>query len=357
MSRSDHSAIRLLQILVGEPTGGAERFFVKLAIAFHERGLAQKLILKREEARAAELRHAGCDVVELDFGKGVRDLVERRRLARIIAEFEPTFALAWMNRAARRMPRGDFVKAGRIGGYYRANAYRRCDWIIANTPALKTHIVADGWREDRTVTISNFGELAPARAVSRAELGTPAEATVLLAMGRLHPSKGFDLLIEASTRLPGAHVWIAGAGGHETELRDQARDLGVAERVHFLGWRSDQAALLQACDICVVPSRHEPLSNVVLEAWSLGVPVVATASEGPSWLIDNGVNGVLTPLDDAAGLEQGLRRLIEEPDLRRQIAAGGKRTWAGKFSKDAIVEQYLEFFLRAQATRSGASQT
>jgi len=92
LSRPDLSAIRLLQILVGEPTGGAERFFVKLAIAFQERGLAQKLILKRDEDRAAELRSGGCDVVELDFGKGVRDLLERRRLARITGEFEPTFA-------------------------------------------------------------------------------------------------------------------------------------------------------------------------------------------------------------------------------------------------------------------------
>ena len=357
MSVPDHSAIRLLQILVGEPTGGAERFFVKLAVAFQERGLAQTLVIKREQARAAELRRAGCDVVEMDFGKGVSDLLERRRLASVTREFAPTIALAWMNRAARRIPRGEFVKVGRIGGYYPAKVYRRCDWIIANTPALRTHIVADGWPEDRAVTIPNFGELPPARPVSRAELGAPEEATVLLAMGRLHPSKGFDLLIEAAARLPGVHVWIAGAGGLDEELRNQARDLGIAGRVHFLGWRDDQPALLEACDVCVVPSRHEPLSNVVLEAWSLGVPVVATASEGPSWLIDNGANGVLTPLDDAAGLEEGLRSLIENPDQRARIASGGKKSWADRFSRDAIVDQYLEFFLRAQAIRSAAPQT
>lgn len=352
-SPEDIESIRLMQILVGEPTGGAERFFVKLALAMRERGVTQKLAIKRDQFRAEELLDAGCDVEQFDFGKGLSDWLARLRLQQCANRFAPTFALAWMNRAARRIPKGSFVKTGRIGGYYKAKNYRRCDWIIANSPDLERFIVADGWRSDRVQMISNFGEMATKTPVAKLSLGTPEDAPVLLALGRLHPSKGFDLLIRAAVAIPPAHVWIAGSGETESELRALAQELGVAERVHFLGWRDDQGSLLSSCDVCVVPSRHEPLSNVTVEAWSMGVPVVACASEGPSWLIEHAETGWLCGLDDADSLTAGLKEVLGNQELRTKIAAGGQQKWRAKFSKNAIVDQYIQFILAAQTQTQG----
>ena len=69
------------------------------------------------------------------------------------------------------------------------------------------------------------------------------------------------------------------------------RDLGIADRVSFLGWREDVPELLANADFLVCPSLHEPLGNVVIEAWSAGLPVVATASDGPAGLIETGSAG------------------------------------------------------------------
>ena len=336
--------LRIAQLLVGEPFGGAENFFVKLALAFQRRGIPQRLYILKDKARATELRDGGCDVMELEFGKGWADLMARRKMQKDVNAFGPDVMMAWMSRAARRMPRGNFVKVARLGGYYPPRSYKRCDWLVTATPGIRDFLIDEGWPESRVRQLNNFGELKSCDPASRAELDTPDDAFVFLCLGRLHPSKGFDLAIEAVKQTPGAYLWIAGTGEEESKLRQLADSTGTSDRVRFLGWRDDQAALLKAADVCLVPSRHEPLSNVVLEAWSLGAPVLATASEGPSWLIEDGTNGLVTPLDEVEGLAEGMGRLMQDRQLLEKVASAGKAEQQSKFSEEAVCNRYFEFF-------------
>ena len=108
-----------------------------------------------------------------------------------------------------------------------------------------------------------------------------------LALGRLHPNKGFALLLAALAKTREVRLAIAGDGPLRGPLERLAADLGIAERVSFLGWREDVPELLANADLLVCPSLHEPLGNVVIEAWSAGLPVVATASDGPAALIED----------------------------------------------------------------------
>src|SRR3546814_11074829 len=94
-------------------------------------------------------------------------------------------------------------------------------------------------------------------------------------------------------------LWLAGEGPRRRALMQQAARLGLGDRVRFLGWRDDVAALLRAADVFLCPSRHEPPGNVVIEAWAHGTPVVAAASQGPRPLIEDGTTGLLVALDDA----------------------------------------------------------
>ena len=126
-------------------------------------------------------------------------------------------------------------------------------------------------------------------------------------MGRLHEAKAHDVSLQALTRLPDAWLWIAGVGPLEAKLRAMAQALGVAERVRFLGWRTDASALYRTADVCVFRSRYEPLGNVVIQSWAHGLLVVAAASQGPQALIEDGKDGVLVPVDDAAALAAGVR--------------------------------------------------
>jgi glycosyltransferase involved in cell wall biosynthesis len=253
----------------------------------------------------------------------------------------------WMNRAARRAELGPHINVGRLGGFYPVRYYWRCDHVIANTPQIHDDILSQGWPAHAAHMLSNFGELSPKPAASRASLGVPENAFLLLAMGRFDPWKSFDVLIAALKHLPpGVFLCLAGDGGEAVtaEFRALAARESVADRVRFLGWRNDQAALLGACDLCVVPSSHEPLGNVILEAWSLKVPVVAAASEGPSWLIDHGETGLLCQTLDAKDLAAKIRAAYDNPALLQTMAEKGHAKWSENFSKDVICRQYIAFF-------------
>jgi glycosyltransferase involved in cell wall biosynthesis len=255
--------------------------------------------------------------------------------------------LAWMNRAGAHTPKGPWTRIGRLGGYYNLKYYRGFDALVANTPDIRRWVIEQGWPEDRVVCIPNFA--APTdgvEPVERATLDTPYGVPLLLGMGRLHHNKAHDVSLKALARIPEAHLWIAGAGPLEAELKALAAELGVAGRVRFLGWREDAAALYRAADICIFPSRFEPLGNVVIQCWANGLPVVAAASQGPGALIGDGEDGLLAPVDDAEALAAQVRRLLDDPLLPIRLIQNGHARVEGEFSEGAVVAQWLELFSR-----------
>ena len=339
---------RLLQAMAGAPVGGAEAFFERLAAAFARRGVAQRVVIRRDARRAAALRAAGVEVVELGFG-GKLDLATRWALAREIRGFAPGVVMGWMNRACAALPPRLLVpgarhaSVGRLGGYYALKYYRRCDWLVANTPDIRDWLVRQGWPASRVEYLPNFVDATPAAPADRAELGTPADAPLALALGRLHPNKGLDILLEALARAPGLHLWIAGEGPEEQALRARAASLGIEGRVRFLGWRRDVASLLAACDMLACPSRHEPLGNVVIEAWAHRRPVVAAASQGPRQLLRDGETGLLVPVEDADALARAMSALAADRARAAALAAAGRDAYEAGFTEAAVVQRYLDF--------------
>ncbi len=345
--------MRVLQAMAGGRHGGAETFFTRLVTALGRAGLEQRAVIRRHPERARALRAAGIEVVELGFG-GAFDLVTRPRLRREIAAFKPDVVLTWMNRAARFCPSTGsagrrFVHAARLGGYYNLKYYRRCDHLIGITRGIVDYVVRGGWPPERAHHLPNFADIADAPAADRAALDTPPDATVLLALGRLHENKALDVAIEALARLPGAYLWIAGDGPLRRELEALAARSGMAPRVRFLGWRENTAGLFAAADVCVYPSRSEPHGTVTLEAWAYRVPLVAAASVGPSELIDDGVNGILVPIDDSGALAAAVARLIADRALAARLVAAGRATYEASYTESAVIRRYLEFFARVTA--------
>jgi glycosyltransferase involved in cell wall biosynthesis len=165
-------------------------------------------------------------------------------------------------------------------------------------------------------------------------------------MGRLHENKAHDISLRALAKVPGAYLWIAGAGPLERKLKALAAELGVADRVRFLGWREDASALYRAADICVFPSRFEPLGNVVIQCWAHGIPIVAAASQGPGALIRDDEDGLLVPVNDADALAAGVQRLLDEPMLPIKLIQNGHARVEGEYSEAAVVAQWKALFAR-----------
>lgn len=342
--------MKIVQFMIGR-AGGAETFFIKLSKALAEKGVEQHLIVNEGAQLTLDAKASGLPVTVLPVSKWL-DIPGRLLLRRTLKAEVPDIVMVWMNRAARRLGRGPYVTVGRLGGWYPVRNYRTCDWLIGNTPGVLRHIVEDGWPAERAVMISNFGELPDAPAVDRSALGVPGDAFLIMALGRLDYSKGFDVLIDAMARLPGrVHLRIAGKGPVEDDLIARVKAAGLEGRIGFLGWRTDQAALLKAADLCVFPSREEPLGNVTLEAWSVGTPVVATRCEGQAWLIDDGRDGLLAEPGDVGGLAAAIARVVGDSELLRAFAIAGQAKWRSEYSRQVICDRYIGFFERILAEK------
>ena len=340
--------VRVLQTMAGADHGGAEAFFTRLVVALAGAGLEQCAVIRRHEARAEALRQAGVPVIETRFG-GHLDLRSGPLLGREIEHFKPHVVLSWMNRATRALRPGDYVHCARLGGYYKLKHYRRCRHLIGNTHGIVDYLIDQGWPADRAHYLPNFVAHESAPAAPRDALDTPEGAPLLLALGRLHDNKAFDVLIEALVLLPEAYLWLAGSGPLEADLKSLAERLGVSGRLRMLGWRDDVAALFAAANVFVCPSRHEPLGNVVIEAWAQNTPVVAAATGGPAELIDAGVNGLLVAPDNAAALADAIGRLLADKALGAALAGCGHDAYEASFTEDMVVRRYLEFFEKAAA--------
>jgi len=339
--------MRVLQVMASGLHGGAELFFEDLVPALALAGVAQSAVIRPYPTRAAKLAAAGVPSVMLPF-RGPFDLVSRWRLRTAARTVGPDIVIGWMNRACAALPRGPWVNLGRLGGYYDLKYYRACDHLVCNTPDIAAHMVRQGMAAAHVSYIPNFCPVRDEPPVVRASLATPEAAPVLLVLARLQPAKGIDVAIRALTAWPDAILWIAGDGLLQRRLERLAADLGVVERVRFLGWREDRSALLKAANLCLVPSRHEPFGNVVINAWAHGVPVIAAASQGPSYLIRQGEDGVVVPVDDADALAAAARDVFQDAALAQKLVRGGLARSAAEFSQTVVVEAYRKLFDRLQ---------
>lgn len=350
--------MRLMLAMAGAHHGGAERFFERLAAAFARRDVELRAVVRRDAERAARLRAAGVDVTELRFG-GPLDFASRRGFRAALRSFRPDVVLSFMSRAAALCPRPSgglgYVHIGRLGGYYGLKYYRTCDHLIGNTPDIRSYLTAQGIPEDRAHYVPNFAEEGPVAPLDREGRDTPADRPLLVALGRLHTNKAFDVLLDALATVPSAWLWLGGEGPLRSELEAQVRSLGIADRVRFLGWQDDPRPAIAAADIVVVPSRHEPLGNVILEAWAQGKPVVAAASEGPTQLISDRETGLLVGVDDAAALATAIQGLIDDPARRDALGRAGHAVSRQRFGEETVTRAYLDLFQTLLDQRNGAS--
>ena len=343
--------MRILQAMAGARHGGAEAFFMRLVPALHRAGVQQLVMIRKHPERAEALREVGIEPVEVSFG-GALDITTPIAFRREIKGFKPHVVMTWMNRATKFCPAGDFVHVSRLGGYYDLKYHQRCDHLVGNTQDIRDYLVNEGWPAEKAHYLPNFADDAAAEPVDRTKLFTPENARLILAMGRLHENKAFDVLLDALARVPDVYLWIAGDGPLREELETRAERVGVKPRVRFLGWREDTAALLAACDVFVCPSRHEPLGNVVLEAWAQRKPVVAADSVGSGVLIDHMESGVLIPVDDSIGLANGIRAVFNDDELRIRISQGGRTAFEADYTESAVVGKYIELFEHLMAEKS-----
>ena len=181
----------------------------------------------------------------------------------------------------------------------------------------------------------------------RLELGlAPGTPLVGVAAG-LRPQKALTVLLEAHARLLGqienAHLVIAGNGECRSMLEERARELGIAERVHFLGRRDDVEAIIASVDIAALSSDYEGLPLFVFECMANGTPLVATDVGGLREVIRDGVNGLLVPPRDPIALADALASLLADGERRATFANAARNSISG-FTIEAIAERFAGLY-------------
>lgn len=212
----------------------------------------------------------------------------------------------------------------------------------------------------RLVTILNGVEADSVRTTltreeAKVRLGIAPHHAVLGAVGRLEPVKKLDHFLRAAAEVlavhPSCSFVLAGEGNERERLERLSRNLGMHDRAYFLGHRNDIYDVMRAMDMLVMPSEHEGLPMVLLEALSLGVAVVARDVGGIPEVIRDGETGVLVRSGDAGSLAAACLRVLKDEALRRKLAEAGARHVRENFSAERNADQVAQLYRNLTGAR------
>jgi len=357
---------RILLVSPSGKPGGAERALAGLARHLPAFGLHPHAVVLQPGLVESWLADAGCEVTLVDAGRfrqvprTVRSLARLRRLVRdssaravisnmskghvyggLAAAAAGCPGIWWqqmipdrdiMDRAAARVPAAAVVCSSEPA----VVAQRRL------TPGRKVVKVHLGSPLERIVARKGDG------AAVRAELGWEDNPVVGI-VGRLQPWKGQDVFLRAaalvSQRHPETRYVVAGGailgweGDYPGELRRLARELGLADRVHFSGHQDDVYPWFDALDVVVHASLDEPFGLVLVEAMALGKPLVATAAGGPLEIVEDGVSGLLVAPGQADALADAVSRVLDDGQLAARLG-GAAELRARDFSEERMAEGF-----------------
>lgn len=232
------------------------------------------------------------------------------------------------------------------------NAMEKASHTITVSQSLKDKLVTLGADAGKITALRNGVSLEKFSPVNRAaqalrkDLGLEATTKIILFAGWLIKRKRVDLLIGALPFLSGVTAVLIGEGPELHSLKRQADELGVSDRVHFMGLKSpdDMPYYFSAADLLVLPSEREGWANVLLEALACGTPVVASAVDGATELVTDEIAGRLVYEFSPEAFASAIEEVLKQAPARHAV-----RNFAGNFSWDATTKGQIRVFQKALA--------
>ncbi len=377
--------MRLVHIITGLDTGGAEGMLLRLAQRLRPEFEQQVISLTNAGPVADQLMTAGIPVLALGMSASRPDPLVLMRLLRLLRGFQPEVvqtwlyhadlvggtaarlagvrALAWNIRNNDLSPDKTKPRTRRLVGWLaRLSGWLPARIVCCSLAARDSH-VALGYAADRFEVIANGFDLArfhpdrQARDSVRAELGIPGTVPLIGLFARYDPQKNHAGLLVAAGLLhqvrPDVHFLLAGRGVDDgnVELVDQARRAGVAPVLHLLGERQDLPRLMASLDLSTLASWGEAFPNVLGEAMACAVPCVSTDAGDAALII--GDTGRVVPRGDMAALAGAWRELLVLPAARRDaLGAGARERIARNFDMDVIAARYAAFYRELHRERA-----
>ena len=315
--------MRILNIMLARVKGGVETMAVHYHTAMVAEGHEVLSLGHPEGALATALDARVFRPLNARFNHDPMAMLQLRRYVR---DFRPDLVLAHGNRAAGlcllpftgladrtvQVMHNNFSK-GHLG---------RVRAAFCVSASVREHVAA-AFPGTLLFQVDNFAPLVEGE-VKAAPAGRP----VIGVLGRLHEQKGFDILIRAAALLRDDGIdfelRIGGEGPMREELQALVATFGLGDRVTFCGWIEPGTPYLSGLDLFVVPSRYEPFGLVVIEAMAMGLPVVASANEGPREILCDGRYGRMFPNEDPVALAAVLKDALGDWTHMLDLARAGK---------------------------------
>lgn len=371
--------LRVVQIIPALAFGGLERVATTLTVGLEQR--VGRIVVCSSGAAGyvggapldAELRGAGVDVVLVPRptpGNPARYARSIAALARVIKRERPDLVHAHNPGAAAAAAAARAVAGARdtaivtthhgVKGHRLRQAVRvlnaSSDLVVGIGPTVTRELRAAGLPDSRSATVFNAIDVHAARPRDEVRREFDAEdAELVVTVGRYVEEKNQGLLLDATALLresrPRLRVFVIGYGRLEGKLRRRVRQLGLGDSALITGPREDAVSIMAAADVFALPSAQEGLGLVALEAMAVGCPVVATAVGGIVDTVRDGRTGLLVRDQGAEAFAAALVRLLDDENLRQQVAAGGEDLVRREFSVERMVEGYAEVYERAVRQR------
>ncbi len=263
------------------------------------------------------------------------DPIAAWRLRRAVATLRPDLVLAHGTRAMRYAGRlSGVLKIGVLHNTRFKPEMARMDGFIAVSPRV-AEAAAIQFPAKPIEIVPNMVRVGDGE-------GRPPfrDPPVIGSLGRLHPNKGFDGLLEAlASPMLSGQPWrcvLGGDGPERGRLEAQVERLGLTDRVCFTGWVSDRHAFFEALDLFVLPSREEPFGIVLIEAMAEGLPVVVTDTDGPSVIVKDTETGLIVPREDPERLARAVSAALGNKADAARMGASGQRDVKARFSREAV---------------------
>lgn len=356
--------MRILIVVPSLACGGAERV---VSLLSQEWAREHNVTLALFDARAPAYTYGG-RLVDLacPAGAGVRSKATKAflrviRLSRLIratqpdriitfmesANFPATLAAVWVG-ARDRLVVSVHYDPAQFPMSYRLLIpclYRLSSRVVAVSRGVAESLARMGVPRNKLHVIPNPVALDRLEEILAADpLPLPnMPARFILGVGRLHPQKGFDRLLQAFAQIAATdlHLVILGEGGERDKLRAQAEYLGIGACAHLPGAVDNPFLWYRQAACFVLSSRYEGFANVLVEAMACGCPVVSfDCHYGPSEIIEDGVSGLLVPEGDVEGLAWAIHRVLEDESLSRALRNAGKER-ARQFDVKEIAKKWL----------------
>jgi len=358
---------RILFLIDELDIGGTEQQIFELATRINRERFKPLVCCFRKGHIAREIEAAGVPVFNLKK-RGKTDLPFLLRLARFLKEQRVQLLQTYLFTANVW---GHL--AGKLAGIpIRVSSERNVDiWekrykkvagrllmssshaVVVNAEAIKRYLVQRGAPEEKITIIHNGvncerfnGSLSGSDA--RKELGISNETPIVASVARLEPQKGHTCLLQSAKfmlqKFPRVKFLIVGDGPERKRLESLSHSLGIAESVVFTGGTREVPKLLSACDVSVLSSNKEGMSNSLLESMALGKPVVATRVGGNDEVIVEGETGFLVPRDNPQALATASLKLIEDKELARKMGQRAKERVMEQFSVSRMVRSTEDLY-------------